>query len=346
MNYKTYKQSNKSIYLVDMKSYRGKIFGEISEKGIAKYISQGKNILIISNKKWLNTGIICQSCGHVPMCKYCDVPISYHLNLHDQIFGMCNVCKQVYQTIEACDHCWSLELETYGVGMQQISDYLHIHYNINPYTISSTDLNSWNKANKFISDMEQPGGKVIISTSIITRLDIKFDLIIVQNSAFWLHIPDYNSELNNFQFLRNIVYDTNCDHIILQTHDPDNHIISSIVSKDLDGFVTKDNEFKQKHIYPPYGEICVILYKNSTEERMFGVINKLYQEMLILKNSWWYEDIQIYAIPPMIYKMYNKYRYQIVVRWSHIRSFIDDVYLKLNPFKRWFKFDWWAKNTI
>ena len=345
MNYKTYKHLDKSIYLVDMKSYRGKIFGEIAEKGIAKYISQGKNILIISNKKWLNTWVICQKCGHTPMCKYCDVPISYHLNLHNQIFGMCNVCKQVYQTIEKCDNCGATVFDTYGVGMQQISDYLQIHHNITPYTISSAGLNSWNKANKFISDMEGDG-KVVIATSIITRLDIKFDLIIVQNSWFGLHIPDYNSEYNNFQFLWDMVYHTNCDHIILQTHGPENNIILSVANHNRESFIQKDNAFRQKHIYPPYGEICVILYKNSTEERMFGVINKLYQEILILKNIWWYEDIQIYAIPPLIYKMYNKYRYQIVIRWHNIRPFVDEIFLKLNPYKRWFKFDRWAKNTV
>ncbi len=345
MNYKTYKYWTKSIYLVDMKSYRGKIFGEIAEKGIAKYISQGKNILIISNKKWLNTWVVCQKCGHTPMCRYCDVPISYHLNLHNQIFGMCNVCKQVYQTIDTCDNCGSSELDTYWVGMQQISDHLQINYNIKPYTISSTWLNSWNKATGFISDMKTDG-KVVIATSIITRIDTKFDLVVVQNSWFWLHIPDYNSEYNNFQFLRDIVYNTDCNHIILQTHDPENRIITSVASHSRDDFTTKDDEFRKKHIYPPYGEICVILYKNTIEERMFGVINKLYQEILILKNTWWYEDIQVYAIPPLVYKMYNKYRYQIVIRWPHIRKLVDEIYLKLNPYKRWFKFDRWAKNTV
>lgn len=328
-----------------MKWYRGKIFWEIAEKGIEKYITQRKDILIISNKKWLTTGVVCQHCGHMPMCQNCDVPISYHLNSHDKIFGMCNVCKEVYQIIDICSNCGSSKLETFGVGVQQIGNHIKTRYDISPYIVSSPSVNSRNKSIKFIQDM-QTKGRVVISTSIITHLDRYFDLIIVQNSDFGLHIPDYNSESNNFQFLRDIVYNTQCSHIILQTHNPEHTIINSVISDDRASFDERDAIFRKKHIYPPYGQICVILYKNSIEDRMFGAINKLYQEILLLKKSWWYEDIQIYAIPPLIYKMYNKFRYQIVVRWPQIRPFIDEIYLKLNPFKRWFKFDRWAKNTI
>jgi hypothetical protein len=48
-------------------------------------------------------------------------------------------------------------------------------------------------------------------------------------------------------------------------------------------------------------------------------------------------DLEIYSTPPLIYKMFGKYRYNIILKWREVRNFMDVVYTKLNLNAKWFK---------
>jgi hypothetical protein len=48
-------------------------------------------------------------------------------------------------------------------------------------------------------------------------------------------------------------------------------------------------------------------------------------------------ELEIYSTPPLIYKMFGKYRYNIILKWKEVRNFMDVVYTKLNQNAKWFK---------
>jgi len=80
--------------------------------------------------------------------------------------------------------------------------------------------------------------------------------------------------------------------------------------------------------------MCLLLYKNEIEERLHTSVNKLYQELLFLKEQYEMKDLELYTAPPMVYKMFGKYRYTIVMKGSQLRQFMDIVYSKLDMAKR------------
>jgi hypothetical protein len=41
------------------------------------------------------------------------------------------------------------------------------------------------------------------------------------------------------------------------------------------------------------------------------------------------KDLEIYSTPPAIYKIFGKYRYNIVLKWKNLRNFMDIIYTKL-----------------
>jgi hypothetical protein len=56
------------------------------------------------------------------------------------------------------------------------------------------------------------------------------------------------------------------------------------------------------------------LYKNEIEERLFNKVDKLYKELLYLKEKYMMNDLEIYSTPPLIYKIFGKYRYNIILK--------------------------------
>ena len=57
----------------------------------------------------------------------------------------------------------------------------------------------------------------------------------------------------------------------------------------------KEKTFRQSHHYPPYGELCVIKYKNENETTLHNSIQALTKELLYLQQSYEYPDLTIYA---------------------------------------------------
>jgi hypothetical protein len=57
-------------------------------------------------------------------------------------------------------------------------------------------------------------------------------------------------------------------------------------------------------------------------------------------------NLEIYTTPPLIYKMFNKYRYNIILKWESLRNFMDIVYTKLRINQKRFKVDRNTENII
>jgi hypothetical protein len=78
---------------------------------------------------------------------------------------------------------------------------------------------------------------------------------------------------------------------------------------------------------------------------MFTRVNKLYQELLFLqqKEAFGWE---IFATPPLVYKMYDKYRYNIVLKWNWLRQFLDKAFVDLQIRDRGFKIDRLPENIV
>ncbi|MDR0369022.1 MAG: hypothetical protein LBH96_00340 [Candidatus Peribacteria bacterium] len=92
--------------------------------------------------------------------------------------------------------------------------------------------------------------------------------------------------------------------------------------------------------------MCVILYKHETEELVFNKVNQLYKELLYLAEKYHISSLDIYSTPPLVYKMFGKYRYNIIIKGSSVRNFMDIVYSKLNLPAKGFKINWMADTIV
>lgn len=156
------------------------------------------------------------------------------------------------------------------------------------------------------------------------------DLVVIMNADSSLHIPDYKSHEKTFTTLKSII-DHYPDNIIVQSYHIDSPAIRFACSGNTEAFRLEEDTFRKDHQYPPYSELAVLLYKNEIEQKMFTTVNKLYQELLFL-NEQAKAGIEIYATPPLVYKMHDKYRYNIVLKGKELRPFLDMAFEKLNIF--------------
>jgi len=344
MNYELFKHDKKSIFLINMTKELEHHFSELAKQWLEKYINKKWNIAIIVNKKWYSNGLICHKCGHVPQCKKCSISISYHKIPSGETIGLCHICKSQYNLPTVCSESHSHDIKEFGIWTQKVAEYIQKEYGVTSTIIESETANT---AKKIQATTENPS-RVYIGTSILTTppKGIKFDLVIFLNADLGLNIPDYTAAEKNFYFLYDAFSKYDCPSFMVQTFNPDQYSIRSACKLDAPWFYDQDNVFRRANKYPPFADLCVILYKNEIEERMFSKVDTLHKELLYLKEKYLMPDLEIYSTPPLIYKMFGKYRYNIILKGKDLRNFMDIAYTKLKMASKGFKIDREAESII
>lgn len=352
MNYELFENTNntnlptghaaKKIFLVDMTREPDYIFSELAKNWLKKYITQWKKIWIIVNKKWYSNGIFCHNCGYVPKCTKCSVSIGYHqLENNNWKIWLCNICKSQYDLPKKCPHCKSDKIKEFWIWTQQISEILKNDYPELKNKIQLIESEKVNSTKKINEILENKNIQIYIWTSLLNTpiQSVKLDMILFLNADLWLNIPSYSAAKNNFHFLYDTFTSHDCENFVIQTFNPENYSIRNACKMDLQWFSTQDNEFRKTNNYPPFTDVCVLLHKNEIEERLFTKIDKIHKEILYLKEKYQINDLEIYSTPPIIYKIFWKYRYNIVLKWKNLRNFIDIIYTKLKLNQNNFKID-------
>lgn len=339
MNYEHFKHQDKSIFLVDMTKELDCHFSELVKSAINKQLNQKKRIWIIVNKKWYAPWVICTKCGNIPYCKRCSVPISYHQQPNWELIWLCHICKMQYNYSETCSKCWENSIKTYWLWTQQVAQRMENEYNVKTLIIDSDHANSPTKVLKLTDQLQTEKPEILIGTSLLCQpiKEYQLDIIIFLNADLWLNIPDFNAWEKNFHLLYECFSKYDCKNFIVQTFNPEQYSIRNACRMNEKLFREEENEFRRINKYPPYADLCVILYKNEIEEKVFNKVDQLHKELLYLAEKYKMNDIEIYSTPPLVYKMFWKYRYNIILKWKEVRNFMDIVYTKLNINSKWFK---------
>ena len=339
MNYEQFKHQDKSIFLVDMTKELDYHFSELVKSAVAKQLNLNKRLWIIVNKKWYAPWIICTKCGYIPYCKKCSVPISYHQQSNWELIWLCHICKTQYNFSTKCEKCLQDTVKTYWLWTQQIAEWVENEYKVKTLIVDSDHANSPTKIGKLIDYLQKSEPEVLIWTSLLCQpMDgYPLDMIIFLNADLWLNIPDFNVWEKNFHLLFECFTKYDCKNFIVQTFNPEQYSIRSACKMDEKWFREGENQFRKINNYPPFSELCVILYKNEIEEKVFNKVDQLYKELLYLIQKYDMKDIEIYSTPPLVYKMFGKYRYNIILKWKNVRNFMDVVYTKLDLNAKWFK---------
>lgn len=345
MNYTRYNHQGKEIYLIDMKLEKEKVFSEMVKKWIEKYVKLWKSIAIIVNKKWYSSWRLCHDCWYVHMCNNCDVSVAYHRTLAGQEFWLCHICKQQYNVPESCPNCWGFNIKEYGYGIQKVQELLLRDFWLKSFAVETQTASSVKKIQNVFEQIQLH--QIVVWTSLLATPFYKkeFDLVIFLNADIGLNIPDFNANFSNFWLLYETFKKHNARAFLVQSFNPEAASIKYACGLDFEGYKAHELEYRKNFAYAPDVQMCCLLYKEETEEKVFNKVNKLYQELLYLKEAS-KTNVEIYATPALIYKMFGKYRYTIILKWKDIRAFMDKAFVDLKVFSKGFKVDRNPQNLV
>ncbi len=259
--------------------YRKKLmkshFSDYLLEELNRTLDKKQQAILFQNRRGFSPYLECQSCGWIPHCKKCDVSLVYHKQKNRLI---CHYCGFSLKTPDACTECNEPTLRTRGFGTEKIVEELNIFFpGINVIRFDLDTAHSKKQYEKIILDFEERKTDVLVGTQIISK-GLDFDnvgLVGILNADNLLNYPDFRAYERSYQLLSQVAGRAGRRHqrgiVIIQTSDPENVVISNVITQDFSSFYEIQMSERKIFNYPPYYRLVNI----SMRHRNFDILNEM-----------------------------------------------------------------------
>ncbi|HAR74524.1 MAG TPA: primosomal protein N' [Flavobacteriaceae bacterium] len=284
---------------------------------IFNQLHQKKQVILFQNRRGYAPIMECNTCGHTPECPNCDVSLTYH-KFSNQL--KCHYCGYAQAKPLRCPSCGSHELNTKGLGTEQIEQQVQTIFP--DAKVRRMDVDSMRGKfayEKLIEDFENKEIDILIGTQMITKGfdfgNVNFVGVIRADSL--LNFPDFRAHEKAFQLLTQVSGRAGRRQeqgkVLIQSFQPEHQILQNVTTYSY-APTMKDILYERKEfLYPPYSRLIKLRFKHKNKERLDKTAAQL---VVLLKPSF---DAKCLLGPeaPSIGRINNLY--------------ITDVMIKIRP---------------
>ena len=302
-------------------------FSEELRSRLQYNLENGRQSILLINRRGYNTFAECRACGHVLTCPSCSISMTYH---HANGRLMCHYCGYSEPFTDVCPECGSHDVRYSGTGTQKIEDELATLFpeaRILRMDADST-MGRYSHENK-LKDFADGKYDILLGTQMVAKgLDFEnVTLVGVINADQQLNNDDFRSQERTFDLLTQVVgragrgqYEGTA---VIQTCNPENDVIQIAARQDYDAFFKDELKTRKMLIYPPYCDICLVGFIGENEPKV-RVASQKFTDRLKEKLGDEYKDLKIIALGPMtarVSKISNKFRYRLILKCKNTKRF-------------------------
>ncbi len=290
-------------------------------------IQNGKQSILLMNRRGYNTFVSCKSCGYVFNCPSCSISMTYH---HANRRIMCHYCGHSQPFTTKCPECGSENVRYSGVGTQKIEDELAELFPSARVLRMDADSTMSRYAHEEMLDAFSKGEyDILLGTQMVAKgLDFEnVTLVGVINADVQLNNDDYRSQERTFDLLTQVAGRAGRGKYkgtaVIQTMNPENEVIDMASKQDYERFYNSEIKIRKMLIYPPYCDIALVGFVGLNDDKVHAASAKFFELLRIrLKSEYKNEKVIILGpMPARISKISNKYRYRMIIKCKNTKSF-------------------------
>ncbi len=302
--------------------------------------NHGNRVILFQNRRGFAPTLECQTCGHVPECKNCDISLTYHKYteaLH------CHYCGYSIPMPKRCKKCGGYDIVLKGFGTEKIEEELK---EIEPsLRVKRLDLDTTRRKGDFqniFDDFSAGEIDVLIGTQMVTKgLDFdKVSLVGVLNADSLLYFPDFRAFERSYQMLSQVAgragRRSERGKVLIQTFNPFHSVIQQVIHQDFETLVKEQLYERKNYRYPPYFKLIEITIKhkdskmvNEASEAFADSLKKFLGDRVLGPE---------FAMVPRLKGMYHKkilIKFEKSLNYHQVKSQIKqtaDFYFNRPPF--------------
>jgi primosomal protein N' (replication factor Y) len=229
-------------------------------------LEQKEQVILFQNRRGFSPYLQCDACGWVPVCKTCDVSLTWHKNQNRLV---CHYCGTGYPHLHSCKSCGQADLRTKGFGTEKIEDEISLLFPA--ARIARLDLDAARTRSAFeriIRDLEQGNTDILVGTQMVSKgLDFdKVRVVGILDADRLLNFPDFRAFERAFQLMEQVSgragRKDKQGKVIIQTSQPDHRIIRNLVRHDYLSLYRTELLERRKFNYPPFTRLIRITLKH------------------------------------------------------------------------------------
>ena len=293
---------------------------------LAKCLDKGNQAILFLNQRGYSKTVICTECGHVQKCDSCDVSLTYHKEDNSLL---CHYCGAKYKMLTACTECGSPHIKYGGFGTEKIVADLKVLFPNARILRMDRDTTQTKEGHfKILNEFSSRKADILVGTQMIAKgHDFPFvTLVGILDADMSLHFSDYRSAERTFQLITQVAGRSGraneAGKVVLQTYQPDNHVLRQAINYDYKGFSEREISIRKATAFPPFTKIIRALVQSESDELALSSVKEIYDGIGTIR-----------AQRPNIFKFFGcmkaplkrlqgKFRYQVLMR---IDNGNDDV---------------------
>ena len=298
-------QSSKNI----RGNFSGKVIDEITEQ-----LEDKNQIMVLHNRRGYANVVECESCGYVTYCSNCDVVMTYHKFSNEL---KCHYCGQKAAKPLNCPKCHSENLNTKGVGVEQIHE--EVSKLFPDAEVDRMDVDSMRRKfayEKLYEKIEDRETDIIVGTQMISKgLDFDhIELVTIPRADQMLYVQDFRAEERAFQLITQVSGRagrvSGKGKVQIQTYNPDHSVFKLIKEQSTENIYSYFLEERKKFNYPPFTRTILIELKHRKEQK----VDRASQFMSSVLRKYLPEECVLGPEKSPIGKINLLYQYQILLK--------------------------------
>lgn len=270
---------------------------------------------------------ICTSCGKSVECPYCSVSMSLHKN---SLALKCHYCGYAQRIPETCPSCKTGIIHNLRVGTAQIEEELK---EIFPQKVvkrfDRDEVRTDKQLKTILNEFNKGEIDILVGTQMLSKghdyHNVKLAVVIGIDSV--LNMNSYKARERALSLLIQISGRSGRKgdgEVIIQTKNEEffNYYLNESNYQD---FLETELEFRED-LYPPYLKMAKIVFAHANGIKVKQELDKY---ITILKAI---ENIEVVGFGECaIFKMANKYRYEIVIRSKNVKAMLTTLHSINSP---------------
>ncbi len=314
----TFFDTNKTIIFDDSSlELSPKILNKISQT-----LNNGNQVIVFLPTRANFKYQICSSCGKSVQCPYCSVSMSLHKN--DKALK-CHYCSFAQKIPEFCPSCKTGIIHNLRVGTAEIETQLNeLFSNKVVKRFDRDEIKTDSKLKSVLNEFNNNKIDILVGTQMLSKghdyHNVKLAIVLGIDSV--LNMNSYKARERALSLLIQIAGRSGRKgdgEVIVQTQNQD-FFDFYLKQCDYEEFLQSELEFREG-LYPPYVKMAKIVFAHKNGLK---VKEELEKYLRLLKEK---TEIEIVGFgESAIFKLANKYRYEIILRSSNIKALLTALH--------------------
>ncbi len=286
---------------------------------ITEHLGQGNQVLLFLNRRGFAPMLSCPSCGWHAQCQRCDASMT----LHSQPRRLCcHHCGAEQRPENHCPDCGYAELDTIGLGTEQLEQELQSLYP--DYQTIRIDRDSTRRKGALEAQLQaatEGQAQILLGTQMLAKGHHfpKVTLVGVLDCDRGFFSADFRGTEQMAQLILQVAgragREELAGHVMLQSSQPDNPLLHTLITQGYEAFTKVCLQERKEAWLPPYNHFALLRAESMQKEMAMSFLSERVEQLSHIAGV----DL-LGPIPAPMERRAGKFRAQLLLQSKDRRA--------------------------